>query len=141
MDPKAIFFGTSDVVQAPSPAAAAATTTDEAAQSRAHQQILHDRLRGKRFLLCSGATDKLVAYERGEAFLTWFKDATGSRFRDEGISVDDRLYPGVGHTFSAEMIVDAVEFVKEVVASADQQQRQQQETRGGVTTPPTPSKI
>ncbi|KAK0635157.1 hypothetical protein B0T17DRAFT_612069 [Bombardia bombarda] len=109
-DPKGILFGTSDV---PKPNNAA---DNDRGSTR---QILHDRLRDKRFLLCSGGDDKLVPYQCSEPFLQWFIPATESLFKEENISVDDRVYPGIGHTFSAGMVRDAVQFVTEVVASAD----------------------
>jgi pimeloyl-ACP methyl ester carboxylesterase len=108
-DPKAIFLGTSAV-----PEARATGTADEAAK-----QILRDRLRGKKFLLCSGGDDKLVPYRCSEPFLQWFKQATATWYAEEGVSVDDRIYPGVGHEFSADMVADAVQFVLDVVGSAD----------------------
>ncbi|KAK4039457.1 hypothetical protein C8A01DRAFT_16580 [Parachaetomium inaequale] len=109
-DPKAIFFGASPV---PDPKASAAN--DENAR-----KILSDHLRGKKFLLCSGGEDKLVPYRCSEPFLQWFKQATGSWFKEEGVSVDDRVYPGIGHSFSADMITDSVQFVIDAVGSADQ---------------------
>jgi hypothetical protein len=107
-DPKAIFFGTSAV-----PTTTAAGPADDAAR-----QILHDRLRGKRFLLCSGGDDKLVPYRCSEPFLEWLKKATESWFKDEDVSVDNRVYSGIGHSFSTDMIKDSVQFVLDVVAHA-----------------------
>ncbi|KAK3373382.1 hypothetical protein B0T24DRAFT_258868 [Lasiosphaeria ovina] len=112
-DPKGILFGTSSVPDLTAP------PLPEAADNRdALRQALHDRLRGKRFLLCSGGDDKLVPYRCSEPFLQWFKEATGSLFQDEGISVDDRVYPGIGHTFSPAMVKDSIRFVVGAVASA-----------------------
>lgn len=109
-DPKAIFFGTDAV-----PDATASGPTDGTAK-----HIFHDRLRGKKFLLCSGGIDKLVPYRCGEPFLQWFKQAAGSWFKDENVSVDDRIYPGIGHAFSADMVKDSVQFIIDAVGSADQ---------------------
>jgi pimeloyl-ACP methyl ester carboxylesterase len=110
-DPKAIFFGNSPV-----PDARPSGATNEAARG-----ILRDRLRGKKFLLCSGGDDKLVPYQRcSEPFIQWFKQAAGSWFKEENVSVDDRVYPGIGHAFSADMITDSVKFVMDAVMSADQ---------------------
>ncbi|KAK4122293.1 hypothetical protein N657DRAFT_646976 [Parathielavia appendiculata] len=110
LDPKAIFFGTSAV-----PETKTTGTADEGAR-----QIFRDRLRGKKFLLCSGADDKLVPYSRcSEPFLQWFKQAAAT-WAEEGVSVDDRVYQGVGHSFSTDMVADAVQFVLDVVGSADQ---------------------
>ncbi|SPQ21987.1 f4e52abc-21a6-40c0-ac21-bd6b0bb40383 [Thermothielavioides terrestris] len=110
-DPKAIFFGASAV-----PGAEASGAADEAAR-----KIVRERLRGKKFLLCSGGDDKLVPYRCSEPFLRWFKQATESWFKEENVSVDDRVYPGVGHSFSADMISDSVRFVVDAVAGADKE--------------------
>lgn len=81
---------------------------------------MRERLRGKRFLLCSGEVDKLVPLRCSEPFLHWFKQATRAWFKDENVSVDDRIYPGVGHAFSADMVVDSVQFVMDAVADAEE---------------------
>ncbi|KAL2129605.1 hypothetical protein VTI74DRAFT_7539 [Chaetomium olivicolor] len=109
-DPKAIFFGTSAV-----PDVKEGGLLDDT-----WRQIIRDRVRNKKFLLCSGGDDKLVPYKCSEPFLQWFKPATRSWFREEGVSVDDRVYPGVGHSFSVDMIADSVQFVVDVVAGAGQ---------------------
>ncbi|KAL2261248.1 hypothetical protein VTK26DRAFT_4519 [Humicola hyalothermophila] len=110
-DPKAMFFGADAV-----PAA----TTASGSVNAVARQIFQERLRGKKFLLCSGGADKLVPYRCAEPFLQWFKQAAGLWFKDEDVSVDDRTYPGIGHAFSAEMVKDSVDFIVETVASADQ---------------------
>lgn len=104
-DPKGILFGTGEV---PSDIF-----------TKQQQEVLHDKLHGKKFLICSGGSDKLVPYSCAEPFLSWFKEAAGSRFKEEKIEVDDRVYEGIGHRFSAEMVDDAVKFVVDVVAGAD----------------------
>ncbi|KAK4242533.1 hypothetical protein C8A03DRAFT_29295 [Achaetomium macrosporum] len=109
LDPKGIFFGTSAV-----PDAYASGEEDEAARKTVQQ-----RLCGKKFLLCSGGDDKLVPYRCSEQFLQWFKQATGAWFKEERVSVDDRVYPGIGHTFSEDMVTDAVAFIVDAVANAD----------------------
>jgi hypothetical protein len=60
-----------------------------------------------------------VPYRCSEPFLQWFKQAAGSWFKEEEVSVDDRVYPGIGHTFSSDMITDSVQFVVDAVADAD----------------------
>ncbi|KAK3903103.1 hypothetical protein C8A05DRAFT_33184 [Staphylotrichum tortipilum] len=106
-DPKGIFFGP------------AAVPTGHAAPDAAVRHVFRERLRGKKFLLCSGGDDKLVPPRCGEAFVGWFKKAAGEWFREERVEVDERVYAGVGHAFSAEMVVDAVRFVVEVVGGAE----------------------
>lgn len=107
-DPKAIFFGSAAV-----PDVKSSGPNEETAK-----RVLRDRLRGKRFLLCSGGDDKLVPYRCAEPFVQWFKQATGSWYKDESVSVDDRVYPGIGHSFSADMVTDSVQFILDAVASA-----------------------
>ena len=108
-DPKAIFFGTGSVPPPSSPLSLSE------AEKRRIESIVR-RIRGKKFLLCSGGADKLVPYDRGKAFLDWFKDATATWLRHENVSIDDRVYPGIGHKFdNAGMFRDAQEFILDVV--------------------------
>lgn len=112
LDPKAILFGTSAV---PAPGA---TATSEADRRRL-RAVLDQKVRGKKFLVCSGGDDKLVPYRCSKPFLDWFKDAARTWYADGGVYVEDNVYAGVGHTFSAEMVKDAVRFVVDVVAGEE----------------------
>lgn len=97
-DPKGLLFGTGEV---PRPG-----------QYPEHTRaVLAERLRGKKFLVCSGGEDRLVPYSCAEPFLNWFKDATGSWHEGEDISVEDIVYPGIGHAFEGKMITDALRFI------------------------------
>ncbi len=71
---------------------------------------------GKRFLICSGAEDKLVPYSCSEPFLGFFKQAA-TAWPELDLAIEDNVYPGRGHEFSPEMVDDAVRFVRDVVAS------------------------
>ncbi|KAK4211655.1 hypothetical protein QBC37DRAFT_426577 [Rhypophila decipiens] len=104
-DPRGILFGTSEV-------------TTETFTKKQHD-VLHEKLAGKKILVCSGGSDKLVPYSCSEPFLRWLKEATTARFKEEKIEVDDRVYEGIGHQFSEEMVADAVRFVVDVVGGAD----------------------
>ncbi|KAK3491390.1 hypothetical protein B0T13DRAFT_422479 [Neurospora crassa] len=116
-DPKGILFGTSPIPSSTSsPGSPSPSTVDE--DERQRRQILLERLQGKQFLLCNGAEDKLVPPRCGEAFTRWFKEAA-DKYKEARISVDERTYAGVGHTFSVGMVKDAVEWVMEVVQNAD----------------------
>ncbi|KAK1778191.1 hypothetical protein QBC45DRAFT_168004 [Copromyces sp. CBS 386.78] len=115
-DPKGILFGTSPIPSSPSSPSSSPSSADEEESQR--RQILIERLQGKQFLLCNGAEDKLVPPRCGEAFTKWFKEAA-EKYKEPRISVDERTYAGVGHTFSVGMVKDAVEWVKEVVKGAD----------------------
>lgn len=102
-DPKAILFGNK-----PTPS----TTPSSSEQSRL-RSILESRVRGKRLLLCSGAEDALVPYANSKPLASLLKEATGESgwCRDAGVVIDDRVYDGVGHRFSAAMVEDAVRFL------------------------------
>jgi pimeloyl-ACP methyl ester carboxylesterase len=108
-DPKGILFGASTVPDVKS----------SGAEDEPTRKIVQKHLRGKKFLLCSGGDDKLVPYRCSEPFLKWFKQATETWFREEGVSVDDRVYPGIGHAFSKDMVADAVSFIVDAVANAE----------------------
>ncbi|KAK1771122.1 hypothetical protein QBC33DRAFT_232992 [Phialemonium atrogriseum] len=110
-DPKAICFGTDPV---PSPS----TPLPEAERQRLGL-ILGQRVLGKRFLLCSGGDDKLVPYKCAQPFVDWFRDATATWLSHGSVHVDDKVYPAVGHVFSADMVKDAVQFVLDAVSDAD----------------------
>lgn len=105
-DPKGIVFGTG--------VAAWPSTAEQ-------EQVVHDTLQkhvaGKRFLVCSGGADKLVPYKNSEPFLAVFKKAA-TTWPDLGVTVQDVVYEGVEHQFSAGMVQDAVKFVVETVADA-----------------------
>jgi hypothetical protein len=107
-----MFFGTEPVPSTP---------PTEAERQRL-EAILDERVRGKRFLLCSGGDDKLVPYARSKAFVDWFRGAAETWFRQGDLRVDDRVYSGVGHAFSADMVRDAVQFVLDVVSGAESDQ-------------------
>lgn len=105
-----ILFGTNPV---PGPG----TTTE--AQQQQLRPILDAKVRGKKILCCSGGADKLVSYGCAKPFMDWFKDATGTWYKDGSVVVEDNVYPGVGHVFSPEMVQDAVRFVVDVIGNWD----------------------
>lgn len=74
------------------------------------------RPRSKRLLICSGADDKLVPHDAGVPFIQALK-ARGV----EGL--DERIYEGVGHAFSGEMVMDAVEFLVEAVKEGPRKEK------------------
>lgn len=90
-DPRGLLFGQ----QQPSPSADAQTDFDLS------------RLRGKKLLLCSGADDNLVPHIVGVPFI--------EALRARDVEVDERVYKGVGHAFSADMVNDAVAFLVDAV--------------------------
>lgn len=74
------------------------------------------KLRSKQLLICSGADDKLVPHEVGVSFI--------QALRARGVeSLDERVYEGVGHAFSGEMVMDAVNFLVEAVKEGPKKER------------------
>lgn len=105
-DPRAVLLGADTPPSLP---------LTSAAQARLGE-VLDARLRGKRVLLCSGADDALVPYAVSEPLLTVLKDAVGGWYAHGSVVLDDRVYEGVGHRFSADMVRDAVDFLVTAVA-------------------------
>lgn len=105
-DPKGIVFGTGNVTEAPA----------TEAEQKPLRQILDRTVRGKRILLCTGGDDKLVPWRCSESFTKFFVYASESWYKDAGLRVDNRIYPGVGHECSDEMVMDAVKFICEAVS-------------------------
>ncbi|KAJ3529276.1 hypothetical protein NM208_g9838 [Fusarium decemcellulare] len=106
-DPKALLFGTQSVPSSSLPAAEQARL----------KSVLDARVRGKKLLLCSGAEDALVPYANSRPLLKVLKEAVGEGgwYKDGGVVLDDRVYEGVGHRFSAAMVEDAVKFLVDAV--------------------------
>lgn len=98
-DPKAMLFGTASVGGTPEEARAAL------------EKKVGSRLDGKRFLVCSGEDDKLVPYARGKAFIEWFMQTAESWRKDHDVSIENTVYPGVGHWFDEKMANDAIRFI------------------------------
>ncbi|EFX01531.1 hypothetical protein CMQ_6473 [Grosmannia clavigera kw1407] len=99
-DPKGRLFGTAELPPSQQPA-----NTDPAVEKK-----LVALVRGKRFLLCSGAVDKLVPYAVGKPFVDAFKYYADTLPALQLI-VQDRIYDGVGHAFTPAMKDDAVAFL------------------------------
>jgi hypothetical protein len=105
-DPKGISFGSSEVPLNPS----------KAEQGRL-REILDGRIKGKSMLICSGGNDKLVPYHCSEPYLKFLKNATSGWYADGNVYVEDIVYRGVGHEFSAGMVKDTTRFVSDILAS------------------------
>ena len=103
-DPKALLFG-------PGPVPSATSHHEEL------MRILNERIRGKRFLLCSGEVDKVVPYRCSKPFVDWFVGAAKAGHSEGKYSVENNIYPGIGHQFSPGMIKDSVRFIVDAVAS------------------------
>lgn len=107
-DPKGIVFGTDDVAKEPSEA--------QQAQLR---QILDKHVKGKKLLMTTGGDDKLVPWRCSRFFTNFFTNAAEGWYKDSGLVVDNRVYAGIGHECSPDMVVDAVRFLCEAVNGAD----------------------
>lgn len=107
-DPKVMLFGTDEI---PFP-------TSEEEKERL-EPLLDARIRGKKFLVLSGGADKLVPYAKSEPFLDFLKTTAKTWYKKGGISVDDVVYPGIGHEFNFDMMKDATRFINGVVSEAD----------------------
>ncbi|KUI58443.1 hypothetical protein VP1G_05722 [Cytospora mali] len=107
-DPKGIVFGTHHVVEAPS----------EKQQAK-YRKILDKHVKGKKLLMTTGGDDKLVPWRCSEPFTKFFTSAADGWYKDSGLVVDNRIYAGIGHECSPDMVVDAVRFVCDVVNGAD----------------------
>lgn len=70
---------------------------------------------GSRFLR-RGSAARSCSCVRAAPLLALLKDAVrpGGWYGDGGVVLDDRVYEGAGHVFSAAMVADAVEFVVRV---------------------------
>lgn len=103
-DPRSILFSDSSI-----PSSITAT------QQSHIKPLLSSRLTNKQILVCSGGSDKLVPYACSKPFLDFLKDATDVEkgwWKEGGCKVDDRVYEGVGHTFSEGMRRDTIVFVR-----------------------------
>ncbi|KAH0556542.1 hypothetical protein GP486_005593 [Trichoglossum hirsutum] len=82
--------------------------------------IMHDHLAGKKILSLSGGADKLVPYSCSEPFITFLSRAiekdTGW-FADGGVELTNKVFDGVGHEMTQEMLLEAVEFVANVLTA------------------------
>ena len=104
-DPKALLFGSSPV-------------SSETSHNEELRPILNERIRGKRFLICSGEVDKVVPYRCSKPFVDWFVGAAKAWHGEGRYSVENNIYPEIGHQFSPGMIKDSVRFIVDAVASS-----------------------
>ncbi|RKF81230.1 putative alpha beta hydrolase fold-containing protein [Golovinomyces cichoracearum] len=109
-DPRGIFFGFQEV---------ALDQSD--ADKKKLRDVLDSKLRNKRILLCSGKNDNLVPYRCAEAFLAFLKNASTRWYSDGNFHIEDRIYPGIGHTFSDDMLRDTVQFVIDSLNEGDRE--------------------
>jgi predicted esterase len=85
------------------------------------------RLRGKKLLLCSGGADELVPYAASAPLIAVLQDAVADG--RAGVTLEDRVYDGVGHRFSKDMVEDAVRFLVKVVGEGPRERRDEEKAR------------
>ncbi|TEA20031.1 hypothetical protein C8034_v008739 [Colletotrichum sidae] len=110
-DPKGILFGTGVIPPA-------TEDVSEAEKQRLRGLLDAHHVKGKKFLVCSGADDKLVPYDKSRAFIDFFEMATKSWYADAGVTFENVVYEGVGHTFSEGMVEDSIRFLLDAVKNA-----------------------
>lgn len=104
-DPKTLLFSTQPLPSSPL----------SASEQARLKPILKNRIKGKRLLLCSGGDDDLVPYANAEPFVNVLKDAVRGWSLDGSVVINDRVYKGIGHRFSKDMVEDTVRFLVEAV--------------------------
>lgn len=99
VDPKGILFGRKRIPESP----------DEKEREEL-AAILDRKVKGKKFLLCSGADDRLVPYRASRRFNEFFVEATQGWYKRGNVTVENKVYEDVGHEFSVGMVTDALRF-------------------------------
>ncbi|KAE8375305.1 Alpha/Beta hydrolase protein [Aspergillus bertholletiae] len=86
------------------------------------QPVLTHCLVGKRILNLSGGVDKLVPYHRGQAFLSWLKQAISPNgwFSDGAVTLEDVIDEGAAHEVTPKMVDEAVRFISDTLATNDE---------------------
>lgn len=112
VDPKGLLFGTELIPE----------SLDERQRAKLGA-ILDRRVKGKKFLLCSGADDRLVPYRASKAFNEFFVDAVQGWYKGGDVAVENKVYEGVGHEFSVEMVRDALRFFVDALEERSKEDR------------------
>ena len=75
--------------------------------------VLNHTIKGKKLLLCSGDKDDLVPYTFTEPFMKLLLTAIDQQNWQgkDAVDIDDRLYMGVGHSFSPDMVQDSIDWI------------------------------
>lgn len=112
VDPKGLLFGTGSISESP----------DEKEREELGA-ILDSKVKGKKFLLCSGADDRLVPYRASKGFNEFFVDAVQGWYKGGNVAVENKVYEGVGHEFSIEMVRDALWFFVKALEEKSKEDR------------------
>jgi hypothetical protein len=105
IDPKGLLFGISPIV----------SPSENVGRERL-RRLLEKHIGGKRILVCSGGKDKVVPYRISQPFVEFLEQASRTWCADAGILMENKIYDGVGHEFSREMVQDAIAFLLDAVA-------------------------
>ncbi|PWY79336.1 hypothetical protein BO94DRAFT_567688 [Aspergillus sclerotioniger CBS 115572] len=89
-------------------------------EKAALRPLLAHCVAGKRILNLSGGKDKLVPYHRGEAFLTWWKQAIAPSgwFADGAVTFEDLIDDDAAHEMTPKMFIEAVRFIYETLEAS-----------------------
>ncbi|KAI9784287.1 MAG: hypothetical protein M1839_002348 [Geoglossum umbratile] len=80
--------------------------------------LMQNHLAGKKILSLSGGADKLVPYSCSEPFISFLSraiDKDGGWFADGGVELTNKVFEGVKHEMTREMLQEAIEFVAYVL--------------------------
>lgn len=105
-DPKAFLFGTADLE----------SLKLSSSDLRRLQTIFNEKIQGKSLFVCSGQEDDLVPYASSRPFLQILQSAINRDgwYTHGHLRIDYRVYSGVGHDFSPEMVEDSIDWIMEI---------------------------
>ncbi|KAF5861022.1 hypothetical protein ETB97_000776 [Aspergillus alliaceus] len=118
-DPASLFLSHTDMEANAAPQRNGSLREPSEKEKAALRPLLTRCLAGKKILNLSGGLDKLVPYHRGEAFLTWLKQAISPSgwFSDGAVTFEDVIDEGAAHEVTPKMVDEAVRFISDVLAA------------------------
>lgn len=124
-DPASLFLSYMDMKKSVEPLRNCTLPEPTEKEKQALQPLLARCLAGKRILNLSGGIDKLVPYHRGEAFLTWLKQAVSPNgwFSNGAVTLEDVIVESAAHEVTPKMVDEAVRFISDALAANDEDLR------------------
>ncbi|GMG09822.1 unnamed protein product [Aspergillus oryzae var. brunneus] len=124
-DPASLFLSYMDMKKSVEPLRNCTLPEPTEKEKQALQPLLARCLAGKRILNLSGGIDKLVPYHRGEAFLTWLKQAVSPNgwFSNGAVTLEDVIDESAAHEVTPKMVDEAVRFISDALAANDEDLR------------------
>ncbi|KAE8131306.1 hypothetical protein BDV38DRAFT_264843 [Aspergillus pseudotamarii] len=121
-DPASLFLSYMDKKKSVEPLRNRTLPEPDEKEKQALQPLLARCLAGKRILNLSGGVDKLVPYHRGEAFLTWLKEAVSPNgwFSKGAVTLEDVIDESAAHEVTPKMVDEAVRFISDTLAANDE---------------------